>query len=50
MVDEDGKPLKSQQEQANRWKEHFHAVIDYPEPDILHNHSHKKRTSKNATI
>jgi len=30
-----GKPLKSQKE-AKRWKEHFRAVPNYPEPTITH--------------
>jgi hypothetical protein len=35
----DGKPLKSQEEQAKRWKEHFQTVLNCPEPDILHDFS-----------
>lgn len=32
----DGKPLKSQEEQVERWKEHFQTVPNCAEPDILH--------------
>jgi len=39
IVDANGQPLKSHEEQARRWKEHFHAVLNCPEPDILHDFS-----------
>ena len=39
IVDTAGRPLKSQEEQAKRWKEHFHAVLNCPEPDVLHDFS-----------
>ena len=31
--DANGKPLKTQEEQANRWKEHFQAVLNCSEPN-----------------
>jgi hypothetical protein len=39
IVDTAGRPLKSQEEQAKRWKEHFHAVLNCPEPGVLHDFS-----------
>jgi hypothetical protein len=29
----------AQDVQAKRWKEHFHAVLNCPEPDVLHDFS-----------
>jgi len=34
--DVDGKPLKSFEEQSNRWKVHFQAILNCPEPDNIH--------------
>jgi len=31
-----GKPLKSFEEQSNRWKEHFHAILICPKSDNIH--------------
>ena len=36
IVDAARRPLKSQEEQAKRWKEHFHAVLNCPEPAVMH--------------
>jgi len=34
--DVDKKPLKSLEEQSNRWKEQFQVILDCPEPDNIH--------------
>jgi len=33
--DADGKPLKTQEEQAKRWKEHFQTILNCNEPDDI---------------
>ena len=34
-----GKVLKTEEEQAKRWKEHFSAILNCPEPTIIHDFS-----------
>ena len=34
--DANGKPLKSHEEQAKRWKEHFKTILNCPETEIIH--------------
>ena len=37
--DADGKPVKSFAEQAERWKQHFQAILNCQEPDNIHDFS-----------
>jgi hypothetical protein len=35
----DGKSLKTQEEEANRWKQHFQGILNCPEPNEVHDFS-----------
>jgi hypothetical protein len=39
ISDDKGKPLKTQEEQAKRWKQHFSTILNCPEPTVKHDFS-----------